>query len=97
MKDLGKRRYKRVEVEQLMYLFATPRGAGVRCHVKNVSEGGICVDVGDSYVPDMFGIAFKQGGNVARVCEQVWRRGSLIGARYKSIATKNTAPPPIEI
>jgi hypothetical protein len=79
---LGNRQHKRVDLRYPVFVRATPTGAWAECSVINVSETGICIDVKETFVPKTFGIAFKPGLGVRRVCIQIWRQGSIIGARY---------------
>ena len=53
-----------------------------RVHDLEVSDDGVCLDVGALSVPKIFGLAFTAGGEVLRVCRLVWRQGELIGARF---------------
>ena len=50
--------------------------------IVEVSDEGVCLDVGALLVPKIFGLAFTAGGEVLRVCSLIWRRGEMIGARY---------------
>lgn len=81
---LGKRHHKRVDLHHPVFVLPAPRAAWAECSVVNISESGICIDVGDGFVPTTFGIAFNPGHRVRRVCRQVWRQGSIIGAVYVS-------------
>jgi hypothetical protein len=50
--------------------------------ILDVSQSGICLEVGALVVPQIFGVSFTACGTVTRVCRLAWRRGELIGARY---------------
>ena len=50
--------------------------------ILEISDDGVCLDVGALSVPKIFGLAFTAGGEVLRVCWLTWRRGELIGARF---------------
>jgi hypothetical protein len=59
-----------------------PDAPWIECFIVDVSESGVCLDVGALPVPKMFGLAFTSGGSVVRVCVRAWRRGELLGARF---------------
>jgi len=50
--------------------------------IVDVSDNGLCPDVGALAVPKIFGVAFTAGGEVFRLCALIWRRGGLVGARF---------------
>ncbi len=50
--------------------------------ITEVSDDGVCLDVGALAVPELFGLAFTAGGEVLRVCSLVWRQGEFVGARF---------------
>jgi hypothetical protein len=81
-KDLGERTNARVEMDKPGYLILAPDAPWIECRVVNVSDSGICLDVGALAVPELFGIAFTAGGEVLRICARVWRRGQQMGARF---------------
>jgi hypothetical protein len=51
------------------------------CLIVDVSDNGVCLQVGELAVPKI-GLAFTSGGEVLRVCSIAWRRGERIGARF---------------
>lgn len=81
-KDLGARRHERVEYRRAGYIIPAPEAPWIECFIIDVSESGLCLDVGALAVPDFFGVSFTSCGAVTRVCRLAWRRGELIGARY---------------
>jgi hypothetical protein len=83
-KDLGDRTHARVEMNKAGYLILAPDSPWIECQIINVSDSGVCADVGALAVPELFGIAFTAGGEVLRVCALVWRRGQFVGARFVS-------------
>ena len=82
--ELGGRRHARIQLQKLGYLILAPTAPWIECMIVDVSESGICLEVGPLAVPELFGISFTSGGEVLRVCFIVWRQGGLIGARYVS-------------
>jgi hypothetical protein len=83
-KDLGARKYVRVELRQPGYLIPAPDAPWIECLIVEVSDDGVSLDVGALAVPKIFGLAFTAGGEVLRVCALAWRRGELVGARFVS-------------
>ncbi len=81
-KDLGERAQARVQINKPGYMVLAPESPWIECRIINVSDNGVCVEVGALAVPDIFGISFTATGDVRRVCALVWRRGQFIGARF---------------
>jgi hypothetical protein len=81
-KDLGARKHLRIEYQRPSYIIPAPDAPWLECFILDVSESGICLDVGALAVPSVFGVSFTSGGEVTRVCRLAWRRGELVGARY---------------
>jgi hypothetical protein len=80
--NLGARKNVRVELHKPGFLIPAPDAPWIECMILDVSDGGVCLDVGALAVPNIFGLAFTAGGEVLRVCSLIWRRGELIGARF---------------
>jgi hypothetical protein len=78
-KDLGSRRHARVGYRRQGFIIPAPDAPWLECFIPDVSDSGICIEVG---VPKVFGVSFNRDGTVVRVCFIAWRRGELIGARY---------------
>ena len=81
-KDLGARKSVRVTIQSQGYLIPAPDAPWIECTIVDVSDGGVCLSVGDLAVPKLFGVAFTASGEVLRVCMLVWRRGEVLGARF---------------
>jgi hypothetical protein len=81
-KDLGARKEVRIDLQTQGFLIPAPDAAWIECTIIDVSDSGVCLEVGALAVPKLFGLAFTAGGEVLRVCHLIWRRGELIGARY---------------
>jgi hypothetical protein len=81
-KSLSARKNVRVDLHKPGFLIPAPDAPWIECMILDVSEGGVCLDVGALSVPKIFGLAFTAGGEVLRVCSLIWRRGELIGARF---------------
>ena len=83
-KDLGARRHVRVDLYKQGFLIPAPDAPWIECTILDVSDHGVCLDVGGLAVAELFGLAFTTGGEVLRVCALVWRQGERIGARFVS-------------
>ena len=81
-KNLGDRKSARVELQTQGFLIPAPDAPWIECTIVDVSNGGVCLAVGDLAVPKLFGLAFTSTGEVLRVCMLVWRRGEVLGARF---------------
>ena len=81
-KDVGARKHIRVELYKPGFLIPAPDAPWIECMIVDVSDDGVCLEVGALAVPKLFGLAFTAGGEVLRICALVWRRGELIGARF---------------
>jgi hypothetical protein len=80
--DGDARKHVRVELHKPGFLIPAPDAPWIECLIVDVSDDGVCVDVGALVVPNIFGLAFTSGGEVLRVCSLVWRRGETLGARF---------------
>src|SRR5271169_5945804 len=81
-RDLGARRHIRVDLHKPGFLIPAPDAPWIECLIVEVSDDGVCLEVGALAVPDLFGLAFTAGGEVLRVCSLVWRQGEQVGARF---------------
>jgi hypothetical protein len=81
-KDPGVRKHIRVDLQKPGFLIPAPDAPWIECMIVDVSDDGVCLDVGALAVPKMFGLAFTAGGEVLRVCSLIWRKGELVGARF---------------
>jgi len=76
------RKQVRVDLHKQGFLIPAPDAPWIECMIVEVSDDGVCLDVGALSVPKIFGLAFTAGGEVLRVCSLAWRKGELVGARY---------------
>ena len=81
-KNPGARKSVRVDLHKPGFLIPAPDAPWIECLILEVSDDGVCLDVGALSVPRIFGLAFTAAGEVFRVCLLVWRKGELIGARF---------------
>jgi hypothetical protein len=81
-KESGGRRSVRIDLYKPGFLIPAPDAPWIECLIVDVSDNGVCLEVGALAVPKLFGLAFTAGGEVLRVCSIAWRRGELLGARF---------------
>jgi PilZ domain len=94
--DLGERQHHRINLQTPAFVIPAPDAVWINCFVVDISRGGVCLDVGALPVPKTFGLAFDATGCVLRVCQIVWRRGELIGARFLSAKELRQGVPPCD-
>ena len=82
--EIGARRSARVDLFTTGFVIPAPDAPWIECTIVDVSEHGVCIEVGDLAVPKLFGLTFTTTGDVFRVCTLIWRRGARIGARFVS-------------
>lgn len=82
--DLGGCKQVRVELHKPGFLIPAPDAPWIECLIVDISDEGVCLDVGALAVSKVFGLAFTPSGEVFRVCSRVWRKGELVGARFVS-------------
>jgi hypothetical protein len=76
------RKHVRVDLHKPGFLIPAPEAPWIECMIVDVSDDGVCLEVGALSVPKIFGLAFTSGGEVLRVCSLTWRKGELVGARF---------------
>jgi hypothetical protein len=80
--DRGARKYERIDYQRSGFIIPAPDAPWIECFITDISENGLCLNVGALVVPEFFGVAFTPCGRVRRVCTVAWRQGELIGARF---------------
>ncbi len=83
-KDLGARKHVRVNLHKPGFVIPAPDAPWIECTIVDVSEKGVCLEVGSLPVPKLFGLAFTATGEVLRVCSLIWRNGEMVGAEFLS-------------
>ena len=74
----------RVDLQRPGFLIPAPEAAWIECVIVEVSDEGVCLEVGSLAVPKIFGLAFTATGEVFRACRLNWRNGERVGARFVS-------------
>jgi hypothetical protein len=81
-KALAPRKPVRVDLQTPGFLIPAPDAPWIECLIVEVTDEGVCLEVGALAVPKLFGLAFTAGGEVLRVCSLIWRQGERVGARF---------------
>src|SRR3974390_3346408 len=74
----------RVDLQRPGFLIPAPDAPWIECVIVEVSDEGVCLEVGSRAVPKIFGLAFTATGEVFRACRLNWRNGERVGARFVS-------------
>jgi|SRR6516225_6955542 hypothetical protein len=74
----------RVDLQRPGFLIPAPDAPWIECVIVEVSDEGVCLEVGSLVVPKIFGLAFTASGEVFRACRLSWRSGERVGARFVS-------------
>ncbi len=61
-KNLGARKQVRVDLYKPGFLIPAPDAPWIECTIVEVSDDGVCLEVGALAVPKIFGLAFTAGG-----------------------------------
>jgi hypothetical protein len=83
--EIGVRKFDRVTLQRPGFILFEPNGPWIECLIVDVSNGGVCLNVGILEVPKMFGLLMTSDGRVSRVCLTAWRTGELLGARFLTV------------
>src|ERR1700761_5546430 len=86
-KDLGERKHERIECRRPGFVIPAPDAPWIECFIVDISESGVCLDVGALPVPKMFGLAFTSCGTVVRVCLRAARRTARRAVRHRKAAS----------
>ncbi len=78
--DLGQSRPPRFELQTPTILYLEPDGRGMHCVVRDISHGGVSLQVGDLPVPLIFILQLTP--QIRRLCKIAWRRNDVLGASF---------------
>jgi PilZ domain len=84
--ELGDRKHNRIEFEKAAFVILEPDGVWIECSILDISDGGVCLEIGGLPVPRIFVLVMTPDGRVRRACITAWRRGELLGARFVTAA-----------
>lgn len=80
--ELGERKHHRIEFQKGAFVILEPDGIWIECSIVDISDGGVCLEIGNLPVPKIFVLVMTPDGRVRRACMMAWRRGELVGARF---------------
>lgn len=84
--ELGERKHSRIEFQKAAFVILEPDGLWIECSIMDISDGGVCLEIGNLPVPKIFVLVMTPDGRVRRACVTAWRRGELLGARFVTAA-----------
>jgi PilZ domain len=76
------RKHDRIDFRRPGFVILEPDAPWIECAIADISEGGVCLDVGALFVPEIFVLVLNPSGTVRRACWRMWRQGELVGARF---------------
>jgi len=76
------RKHDRIEFRRPCFVILEPDAPWIECTIADISEGGVCLEVGALFVPEIFVLVLNPSGTVRRACWRIWRQGELVGARF---------------
>jgi hypothetical protein len=82
MLKIGNRKHRRIDLRKPGFLILQPDGPWVQCLITDISQSGVCIEVGQLTIPEVFVLVLTTSGSVRRICQRMWRRGELVGARF---------------
>lgn len=83
-KDDGadRRTVQRTKVLRNAKIIAPRRPSVIHCTVQNITSGGACLKLANTYgVPECFELTFEHG-RTRRACRVVWRTADLLGVAF---------------
>ena len=64
----------------------------IHCTVQNITSGGACLKVGNTYgVPETFDLTFESG-RTRRACHVMWRTTDKLGVAFERPPTRHRTP-----
>ena len=81
-KTKDRRRVQRTRVKRSAKIIVPRRSPVIHCTVQNITSGGACLKLANSYgVPDTFDLTFECG-RTRRACRVVWRTADKLGVAF---------------
>ena len=84
--EFGERKHSRIGFQKAAFVVLEPGGVWIECSIVDISDGGVCLEIGTLPVPKIFVLLMTPDGAVRRGCMTAWRRGELLGARFVTAA-----------
>jgi hypothetical protein len=77
-----RRNVKRTRVLRSAKIIVPRRSPVIHCTVQNITDGGACLKVANTYgVPQTFDLTFEHG-RTRRACRVVWRTNNELGVAF---------------
>jgi hypothetical protein len=84
--DADRRDVQRTKVLRNAKIIAPRRASVIHCTVQNITSGGACLKLANTYgVPEYFELTFELG-RTRRPCRVVWRTDDLLGVAFEEVA-----------
>ena len=81
--DEDRRNVTRTRVSRNAKIIAPRRAQIIHCTVQNITNGGACLKVANTYgMPETFELTFEQG-RTRRACRVVWRTNDELGVAFE--------------
>jgi hypothetical protein len=81
--DKDRRDVQRTKVLRSAKIIVPRRSPVIHCTVQNITDGGACLKVANTYgVPQTFDLTFEHG-RTRRACRVVWRTHDKLGVSFR--------------
>jgi len=81
-KNKDRRNVQRTKVLRGAKIIVPQRSPVIHCTVQNLTDGGACLKVANTYgLPQTFDLTFEHG-RTRRACRVVWRTGDEVGVAF---------------
>jgi hypothetical protein len=88
---VDRRGVRRTKVLRNAKIIVPARSPVIHCTVQNVTSGGACLKLANTYgVPDVFELTFEHG-RTRRACRVTWRTANLLGVAFEGDAATAAA------
>jgi hypothetical protein len=85
--DQDRRTVQRTKVLRNAKIIAPLRSPVIHCTVQNITSGGACLKLANTYgVPESFELTFEHG-RTRRACRVVWRTSDKLGVAFQGNET----------
>lgn len=81
--NLERREVRRTRIVRNAKIIAPRRSSVIHCTVQNITSGGACLKLANTYgLPDNFELTFELG-RTRRACRVVWRTEDQVGVAFE--------------
>jgi hypothetical protein len=86
-----RRDVRRTKVLRNAKIIVPARSPVIHCTVQNVTSGGACLKLANTYgVPDIFELTFEHG-RTRRACRVAWRTADMLGVAFEEDKASSSA------